>query len=209
MSQYLAVDHAAFLAGYRQQFQPMIQARTLDNLDRFLRCAESDARLAAGSFDLTVRRLAYMTATAYHESGHDFEPRDEYGLGRGKGYGRPVQIASGQTRIYYGRGLVQLTWHDNYVRAERELNVPFVAQPELAKAWPHCYDILSGGMHAGWFTGRRLAQFINHKIFDYIEARTIINGHDKADLIAGYAIRFERILRRSAGLAEVPVQLAG
>lgn len=41
----------------------------------------------------------------------------------------------------------------------------------------------------GWFTGRKLSQYFEGKI-DYQGARRIINGTDKAIMIAGYAQTF-------------------
>ena len=42
------------------------------------------------------------------------------------------------------------------------------------------------GMQRGWFTGRRLADYFNPERGDWVNARRIINGTDKANLIAGY-----------------------
>jgi len=47
----------------------------------------------------------------------------------------------------------------------------------------------------GWFTGRKLSQFIKDgQSPDYENARTIINGHDKAANIADIARRFSEVL---------------
>jgi hypothetical protein len=47
------------------------------------------------------------------------------------------------------------------------------------------------------FTGRRWAQFINDDDTDYENARTIINGHHKAETIADMARRFSEVFRLS------------
>ena len=52
-------------------------------------------------------------------------------------------------------------------------------------------------MTKGTFTGKKLDEYINHVITDYKNARRIINGMDDADLIAGYAEKFEVILKQS------------
>jgi hypothetical protein len=49
-------------------------------------------------------------------------------------------------------------------------------------------------MRAGAFTGKKLSDYISASKCDYTNARRIINGVDRADLIAGYAAKFERIL---------------
>ncbi len=47
----------------------------------------------------------------------------------------------------------------------------------------------------GWFTGKKLSQFIKDgQTPDYENARTIINGHDKAQNIADIARRFDEVL---------------
>jgi hypothetical protein len=57
---------------------------------------------------------------------------------------------------------------------------------------------MSLGMRLGSFTGKKLADYIHGGKADYVNARRIINGLDRAQTIAQYATRFERILRRSA-----------
>ena len=56
--------------------------------------------------------------TTAHETGFTMQPIEEYGKGSGMEYGKP-DPETGQT--YYGRGYVQLTWRDNYARADEEL----------------------------------------------------------------------------------------
>jgi hypothetical protein len=41
-------------------------------------------------------------------------------------------------------------------------------------------------MADGWFTGKKLSQYFNDGKDDPVNARQIINGNDKDDLIAGY-----------------------
>lgn len=102
----------------------------------------------------STAQIAYTLATAYHESGHDFEPKDEFRKGRGKLYGQQVPLTSNTVAAYYGRGLVQLTWLANYARASLLCNVDFVTQPQRVKEWPYCYFIMADGMRKGWFTGK-------------------------------------------------------
>ena len=60
------------------------------------------------------------------------------------------------------------------------------------------FQIMTRGMFEGWFTGHNLSDHIRGAKCDYKNARKIINGLDKAGLIAGYARQFERILKDSA-----------
>lgn len=142
----------------------------------------------------SIPQISYLLATAYHETAHDFEPRDEFGRGKGRLYGQHVQLTANTVAAYYGRGLVQLTWLANYARASLLCNVDFVTQPQRVKEFPYCYWIMADGMRKGWFTGKPLVEYINATKTDFINARRVINGTDKADLIAGYARTFEQLL---------------
>src|SRR5690606_16382609 len=57
------------------------------------------------------RHLAYVLATAFHETAKTMQPVREYGRGKGRPYGDPDPLTG---LIYYGRGHVQLTWKGNY-----------------------------------------------------------------------------------------------
>lgn len=144
---------------------------------------------------LTDKRwLAYMLATVYHETGKTFEPIEEIGHGMRKPYGRkikqnlkPYQLPD---KLYYGRGLVQLTWYDNYEKFGKLLKIDLLNNPELALNLDVSIQILFKGMTQGLFTGVNLARYFNDQREDWIGARKIINGTDKAELIGLYGKRF-------------------
>ncbi len=46
-------------------------------------------------------------------------------------------------------------------------------------------------MKTGTFTGRTLEQFVNRKSTDFVNARKVINGLDKADEIAEIAEHYQ------------------
>jgi putative chitinase len=54
--------------------------------------------------------------------------------------------------------------------------------------------VLYDGCIEGWFTGVGLPEFFNDSREDPYEARTVVNGHDKADLIEGYYWQFKKAL---------------
>lgn len=141
----------------------------------------------------TTGWLAYELATAWHEA--RLRPIEEWGKGKGKKYG----AVNSTGKAPFGRGLVQLTWHDNYVRADEELglngalakNYDLALQPDIA------VKILVRGMEKGWFTGKSLATYISPGLgthSEFVDARRIINGTDKDELIAGYADKFKEAL---------------
>jgi len=47
--------------------------------------------------------------------------------------------------------------------------------------------VMVKGMARGWFTGKKLADYITPTACNFIGARRIINGQDKAAKIAGEA----------------------
>lgn len=141
-----------------------------------------------------IRWLAYMMATAYHETAITMQPIEEYGRGRGREYGRPDPTTG---KAYYGRGFVQLTWADNYRRMGQVLNLPLLEHPELALQMPIAVSILFHGMINGSFTGKGLKDYFSITADDPVNARRIVNGTDKATIIAGYHGRFLQALHKA------------
>jgi len=176
-----------FFAKYHDNFGSLGQ-RQVDGLNALLREIGSDTTVD------DIRWFAYMMATAYHETAHSFQPIEEIGKGRGRPYGMPDPITG---QIYYGRGLVQLTWKRNYQKFGDLLGLDLVSHPALALQPGTAYKIMSFGMTGGLFTGKKLADYINDEDSDYVDARRIINGLDRARLIAGYAAKFEKMLSDS------------
>jgi predicted chitinase len=140
------------------------------------------------------RKIAYILATAYHETARTFEPIDEFSKGKGKPYGQKIKQSKRRyllpDKLYFGRGLVQLTWYENYERFGKYLGIDLLNQPELCLNLDVSVKILVEGMQCGMFTGVGLDRYFNDQREDYINARKIVNGLDRAELIAGYAQKF-------------------
>jgi putative chitinase len=150
-----------------------------------------------------IRNLAYIFATVHHETDRTFQPIEEYGRGQGKDYGRKLKMGKGAgkriaytvpNQLYYGRGLVQLTWYENYEKAGKALKMDLLNYPELLLKLNVSVDVIFLGMFEGWFTGKKLSNYIGAKT-DFVGARKIINGTDKASLIASYASNYLTALR--------------
>lgn len=150
-------------------------------------------QLLAGAAHWPVSWLAYGLATAWHEA--RFKPIPEWGRGKGRAYAKPGKYGQPQ----YGRGLVQLTWDFNYEWADKALglngsllrNFDRALEPDIAAR------ILILGMETGAFTGKGLRKYFTGEVgtsAQFREARRIINGMDKADLIAGHAEKFQAAL---------------
>ena len=133
------------------------------------------------------RWLAYMLATTYHETDKKMQPIEEYGKGKTRPYGKPDPVTG---KAYYGRGYVQLTWKYNYEAMGKIVKDDLVNHPELALRLDYATKILFYGMMNGTFTGRKLSAYFNATTEDWKNARRIINGLDKASMIADYGHSF-------------------
>lgn len=187
-------DRTPFFASIRSTiFHPLSQLQ-VEGVNAILDTWDATAPASDPRF------VAYALATAYHETATTMQPIREYGEGRGRAYGAP---SGPWHQTYFGRDDVQLTWERNYALANEKLHrlgvikdgESLVQTPELA-LWPDvAAAVMVHGMIEGWFTGRRLEHFFVGSRSDWVDARTIINGHDRAELIAGYALHFYHALR--------------
>jgi hypothetical protein len=168
-----------------------------------------------------VRQLAYVLATAFHETGarmvpvregfaaDDAQARERVAsLARRRGadsavarYARPDPETG---EVYYGRGHVQLTWAENYRQMGALLGLPLYEDPDLALDPAVSARILFEGMFRGAsgrgdFTGKSLEDYFTPYGSDPVAARAIVNGSDKAHLIAGYHAAFLEALLAAHG----------
>ncbi|WP_332605538.1 hypothetical protein [Acinetobacter sp. ESBL14] len=142
-----------------------------------------------GEQTITSAQAAYILATAWHETARTMQPVIEYGSEK--------YLKSKQYYPYIGYGYVQLTWLANYKRMGDYLKIDLVKNPKLALQADIAARVMIVGMKKGMFTGKKLENYINQDKKDYINARRIINGTDKAELVAGYAEIFEQALQVS------------
>lgn len=166
-----------------------------------------------------IPQFSVVLATSYHETAHTMQPIKEYGdrarfmrlydvsgdnPTRAKKYGN---VLVGDGAKYCGRGYVQLTWHVNYEKATKRLrelgiignDIDFVRSPDLVMKPEYAVHIMFIGMEEGWFTGRSLDQIVGPKVDgdeekQFVASRVIINGRDRDQQIAGYAMAFMRAL---------------
>ena len=148
--------------------------------------------------------VAYALATAWHEC--RLRPIREVGGAKylskydtgtlAKALGNTPE-ADGDGVKYAGRGLVQLTGRRNYKLAGEALGLDLLGNPDLALKSDVAVRVLVWGMEGGKFTGRALKDYLPGWLgtFDqYRLSRRIINGTDKAAMIAGYAGEFQGAL---------------
>lgn len=151
------------------------------------------------------RWLAYALATAFHETGEDMQPvregfasSDQVSINAvtslfnrgiiGENYALPE--ANGKS--YFGRGLVQITFGDNYKKLGKAIGIgkDLYDNPSLALDMDIAVKILFVGMVDGLYTGHSLQMHFFEDRTNWFEARRIINILDKADLIEGYGKKF-------------------
>jgi len=135
---------------------------------------------------LDKRFTAYILSTVFHETAQRMQPVKEFG---GEAY-----LRSKAYYPYYGRDLVHTTWKGNYEKAKRFSGIDVVANPDLIGQMPLAAKVAVVFMMKGWFTGKKLADYFNDIKTDPVNARRIINGTDKAELIAGYYNTFLKAL---------------
>lgn len=200
-------------------FSGSLKQSQVDGLNDILKASEGKA----------VRHRAYILATAYHETGLAMSPNVEslnYTSAariRAVWPSRFASVAAAQPYVrnpkslankvyngrmgnrsgtddgwdYRGRGQVHLTGRDNYKKASAATGLDLVGSPDLALRRDVSAKILVAGMSEGWFTGKRLSDYQS-----YEDMRRIVNGTDKAALIAGYAVKFEAALKLIEGGAD-------
>lgn len=180
----------AFFNSLRTAFGPLAQNQ-VDGIERLLKASEG----------MPLRHRAYILATAWHETGPASSPlhmtprREIWGPTKAQiGYEGRADLGNtimGDGKRFAGRGYVQITGRRNYERASSLTGRDLIGNPDLALDADIAALIMVDGMRRGWFTGKRLADFDS-----YANMRRVVNGTDRADLIAGYAEKFEAALRQ-------------
>jgi len=162
---------------------------------------------------LLRNQAAYVLATAWHETAHTMKPVRET-LAKTDAKAKEILTKAWKAGKlpwvkkdywsdgWFGRGYVQLTHKVNYERAGKKLGVDLVKNPSLAMEPKIAAEVLVLGSKEGWFTGRRLIDFMTLTRSDFVGARKIINGTDKAEMIAGYAKEYDALLKASGYGAE-------
>lgn len=157
--------------------------------------------------------IAYILATAFHESAHTMQPVREtlatsdkqaiarldaaFKAGKLKSVKTPYWRPDSEGKSWFGRGLVQITHKVNYLKFK--LSDPSAAlKPDVA------VKVLVDGMRLGLFSTRRLKDYGSTEAsFNAVGARAIVNGTDRASLIAGYYEALLPALKAAAGQQSV------
>lgn len=151
---------------------------------------------------LLRNQAAYVLATAFWETARTMTPVEEaYYLGsRAEAHRRTLRYYP-----WHGRGYVQLTWEANYLKAGKAIGVDLITDPDAAMVAANAAPILVIGMRDGWFTGKRLADYITLRASDFRGARRVVNGTDRRDEIAAIARDYDAaLLVEGYGVAPSP-----
>lgn len=183
-----------FLASIRKNFQSLNDEKELGGIKAIVEGFE------AWSNKSDKRWLAYMLATAFHETNATMQPvKEAYWLSE---TWRKNHLSY---YPYYGRGYVQLTHRENYQKAGDAIGVNLVDQLDRALEPDIAANVMFIGMDKGWFRGdnqgrHTLSRYFSATANDPVGARNIINGKETkiihgqpvtvADMIAGYYTLF-------------------
>lgn len=158
-----------------------------------------------------VRWLAYMLATVFHETAYTMQPVREtlataddkaieilesaFACGRLSWVKTPYWRKDEDGKSWLGRGLVQLTHKRNYEAMSTVTGIDLVTDPDRAMEMDIAVTILMEGMRLGSFTGHKLADFFGRDREDWVNARRIVNGTDRAQQIADYGMTLHAAIR--------------
>ncbi|MCZ4501022.1 MAG: hypothetical protein JWQ74_3577 [Marmoricola sp.] len=156
--------------------------------------------------------LAYNLGTAFHETAKTMQPITEYG---GVSYfdkyepGTKLGKILGNTEKgdgfrFRGEGHVQNTGRGNAAKATKRINelfhldIDLVANPDKrGDPFVSAMSLFLGNKE-GWWTGKALGAHLVPGRPDFVNARRVVNGTDKAVTIAGYAAKFKSAIQLAA-----------
>jgi len=144
-----------------------------------------------------LRHIANILAQVFHETGGRMQPvRETFATSDAQAIARlDAAWAAGKLKWvsapywrsgWFGRGHIQITHKDNYEKLGRRIGADLVGKRSLAIDPETSARIAVIGMRDGLFTGKKLSDYFSATVDDPVGARSIVNGKDKASLIASY-----------------------
>ncbi|MDP9788708.1 glycoside hydrolase family 19 protein [Agrobacterium tumefaciens] len=193
------MDMTTFFAyARRAPFGGRLSQGQIDGMNALFRCWRSHKITGSDN----NRLLAYILASVFHETGGRMLPVRETlastdagaiaALEKAWKAGKLGQVKTPYWRkdkdgkSWFGRGDIQLTHRVNYDALGKRIGVDLVGNPSLALDVDISAEIAIVGMLEGRFTGKKLTDYFNLKADNPVGARAVVNGTDKAKLIAGY-----------------------
>lgn len=196
----------------RAPFGGRLTQSQIDGVNRLIRICKS-----CNVTDL--RHIANILAQVFHETGGRMQPvREAFqtsdkasidALDRAWKAGRLKWVSAPYWRSgYFGRGDIQITHKANYQKLGVAIGVDLVSNPSKALDPEVSGKIAVIGMRDGLFTGKRLSHYFSGIVDDAKGARAIVNGSDKASLIATYHSSFLGALKAAETSTPLPVDVA-
>lgn len=192
----------------RAPFGGRLTQGQVDGVRRIVRiCQQENVR--------DLRHVANILAQDFHETGARMQPVREAFASSDREAIRRIENAWRAGRMpwvrtpywrdgWFGRGDIQITHKANYERMGGVLGVDLVRNRDLALDPEVSGRIVVIGMRDGLFTGKKLSDYFNAKKNDPVGARRIVNGTDKAKLIAQYHGNFYDALVAAAADKPAP-----
>lgn len=193
-----------FTATAKQRFYKKIRVAKVNNKLLFPKLTQSQVKGTESILDywnnkythLSIRWLAYILATCYHETKARMMPTYEDGTkayfmrnydisGHNPALAKKlgnVKVGDGYT--FRGVGQGQITGRRNMRFAGKKIGVDLESHPEYMMRVEISTKVLVEGFIGGWFTGVRLSTYTaSNGSFDAYNARRIWNKTDCASLI--------------------------
>lgn len=148
--------------------------------------------------DFPLDHAAHVLAEVHHETGGSMQPIKEtvmpYHSDKNPSDATVIArldraFASGQLTWvkkpywrngWFGRGMIQLTFKENYRKLSPIVGVDLVKNPRMALVPSVSAKIAAEGCRQGLFTGKKLSDFNTPSGFDHYGARAIVNGDKHA-----------------------------
>jgi len=128
-----------------------------------------------------LRRIAYILASVFHETGGTMAPvretfarSDAQAMDRLEAAWRAGKLKGVTTPYWrdgwFGRGLIQLTHRSNYEKMGARLDLPLTDKPNLVLDLETSARIAVVGMNEGLFTGKKLSDYFHGETTDPVGA---------------------------------------
>lgn len=210
------MNRAAFFQSLRRRnsgvFGTSLSQSQVDGIEGILAAFESHG-------DGKADTLAYALATAFHETGSRMVPvREGFASsdasarrivsnlaakrGASSAVAKYAKPAGAYSHVYYGRGLVQLTWLSNYHASSKDAGVDLVRYPDKMLEPEISARVMIKGLLDGRWNGqgKGLRYYLDKG--DLRGARRTVNITDKWELIAGYHKAFLAAIEAGGGWSQ-------
>lgn len=159
---------------------------------------------------LLRNQTAYLLATTWWETAHTMLPVEEAFYLKD----RVSDLDAWRKRNlryypWHARGYVGVTWERNYHKLSKETGVDVVSQRSKAMEKDVAAVALVVGCMQGWWTGKKLTDYVTLQKSDFVGARRVVNGTDKARAIAEVARDYDdALLTEGYGVTQVSPPVA-